>query len=63
VNVQVLSFGAGVHPAMDGSFSILGFPEATDPDVVYLENQAGRRTLTGPSWRSPRMRGGGSPAG
>jgi transcriptional regulator with XRE-family HTH domain len=41
VNVQVLSFGAGVHPAMDGSFSILGFPEATDPDVVYLENQAG----------------------
>jgi hypothetical protein len=26
---------------MDGAFSILGFPEATDPDVVYLENQAG----------------------
>ena len=41
VNVQVLPFGAGVHPAMDGAFSILGFPEATDPDVVYLENQAG----------------------
>ena len=41
VNVQVLPFGAGAHPAMDGAFSILGFPEATDPDVVYLENQAG----------------------
>jgi transcriptional regulator with XRE-family HTH domain len=41
VNVQVLPFSAGVHPAMDGAFSILGFPEATDPDVVYLENQAG----------------------
>jgi transcriptional regulator with XRE-family HTH domain len=41
VNIQVLPFGAGVHPAMDGAFSILGFPEATDPDVVYLENQAG----------------------
>ena len=41
VNVQVLPFGAGVHPAMDGSFRILGFPEPGDPDVVYLENQAG----------------------
>jgi transcriptional regulator with XRE-family HTH domain len=41
VNVQVLPFRAGVHPAMDGSFEILGFPEPTDPDVVYLENQAG----------------------
>ena len=41
VNVQVLPFSAGVHPAMDGGFSILGFPEPTDPDVVYLENQAG----------------------
>jgi len=41
VTVQVLPFSAGVHPAMDGSYSILGFPEAHDPDVVYLENQAG----------------------
>jgi transcriptional regulator with XRE-family HTH domain len=41
MNVQVLPFSAGVHPAMDGAFSILGFPEPTDPDVVYLENQAG----------------------
>jgi transcriptional regulator with XRE-family HTH domain len=41
VNIQVLPFGAGVHPAMDGSFEILGFPEPGDPDVVYLENQAG----------------------
>lgn len=41
VTVQVLPFSAGVHPAMDGAFSILGFPEPTDPDIVYLENQAG----------------------
>jgi transcriptional regulator with XRE-family HTH domain len=41
VNVQVLPFSAGVHPAMDGSFEILGFPEPADPAVVYLENQAG----------------------
>ena len=41
VTVQVLPFSAGVHPAMDGSFEILGFPEPADPAVVYLENQAG----------------------
>lgn len=27
--------------AMEGGYSILGFPEVHDPDVVYLENQAG----------------------
>lgn len=41
VSVQVLPFSAGVHPAMDGSFIVLSFPEATDPDVVYLESQTG----------------------
>ena len=41
INVQVLPFRAGAHPAMDGSFVILGFPEAPDPDVVYLESQTG----------------------
>jgi transcriptional regulator with XRE-family HTH domain len=41
INVQVLPFKAGAHPAMDGSFVILGFPEAPDPDVAYLEGQTG----------------------
>jgi transcriptional regulator with XRE-family HTH domain len=41
INVQVLPFSAGVHAAMEGAFSTLSFPEATDPDVVYMENQAG----------------------
>ena len=41
VTIQVLPFSAGVHPAMEGAYSILGFPEAHDPDVAYLENQAG----------------------
>jgi transcriptional regulator with XRE-family HTH domain len=41
VTVQVLPFRAGAHPAMDGSFIVLGFPEPADPDVVYLESQAG----------------------
>jgi hypothetical protein len=26
---------------MDGGFVIIGFPEVADPDVVYLESQAG----------------------
>jgi transcriptional regulator with XRE-family HTH domain len=41
INVQVLHFRSGAHPAMDGAFSILSFPEAADPDVIYLESQTG----------------------
>lgn len=41
VQLQVLPFGAGAHAAMDGSFSILGFPEQTDPRVVYMEYMTG----------------------
>ncbi|HKB30405.1 MAG TPA: helix-turn-helix transcriptional regulator [Streptosporangiaceae bacterium] len=41
INVQVLPFRAGAHPAMDGSFRILSFPEPSDSNVVYIENQAG----------------------
>jgi transcriptional regulator with XRE-family HTH domain len=38
VDLQVLPFDAGAHPAFaGGGFSILGFPEPVDPDVVYLE--------------------------
>ena len=45
VTIQVLPFSAGVHPAMDGGFSILGFPEPSDPSVVYLENSGGSMYL------------------
>lgn len=48
ISVQVLPFKAGAHPAMDGSFIILGFPEAPDPDVVYLESQTGSLYLEKP---------------
>ncbi|QKG24315.1 helix-turn-helix domain-containing protein [Actinomadura verrucosospora] len=41
VTVQVLPFAAGMHPAMDGPFELLGFPESLDLDVVYLESQTG----------------------
>ena len=41
ISVQLLQFRSGAHPAMDGSFTVLGFPEALDPDVVYIESQTG----------------------
>ncbi|MEU6992484.1 helix-turn-helix transcriptional regulator [Streptomyces sp. NPDC046465] len=36
VTIQVLPFDAGAYPTT-GSFTILGFPEQEDPDVVYRE--------------------------
>lgn len=36
VTVQVLPFDAGAYPTT-GSFTVLGFPEQEDPDVVYRE--------------------------
>jgi transcriptional regulator with XRE-family HTH domain len=41
ITVQVLPFKAGAHPAMDGSFMIVGFSDPRDPDVAYVENQMG----------------------
>ena len=37
VTLQVLPYTAGEHPGLDGGFSIVGFPERADPDVVYIE--------------------------
>jgi len=41
VTLQVIPFAAGAHPSMDGSFILLGFPERTDPNVVYIEYHTG----------------------
>ncbi|MCW2884466.1 MAG: hypothetical protein QOE54_5756 [Streptosporangiaceae bacterium] len=38
VTVQVIPFTAGAHPAMEGPFTILEFPDPEDPQLVYLEN-------------------------
>jgi transcriptional regulator with XRE-family HTH domain len=38
VTVQVVPFGAGAHPGMEGPFLIMGFPEQADPDVVYVDD-------------------------
>jgi transcriptional regulator with XRE-family HTH domain len=38
ITLQILAFRSGEHAGMDGAFTILGFVEPADPDVVYLEN-------------------------
>lgn len=37
VTLQVLPFGAGAHPGLNGQYSILEFPDTTDSSVVYIE--------------------------
>jgi len=41
VTVQVLAFEAGAHAGMDGTFAILEYDDANNPDVVFAENAAG----------------------
>ena len=38
VTLQIIGFGAGAHPAMGSSFSILRFSDQELPDLVYLEH-------------------------
>ena len=45
VTLQVLTLASGVHPALNGPFCILEFPERSDPDVVYTEGVAGHAYL------------------
>lgn len=42
IEIQVLPFSAGAHPAMKTGFNLLRFPEGFDDmDCVYLENENG----------------------
>lgn len=41
VTIQILPFAAGAHAGMDGTFAILDFPDAEDPNVVFVENATG----------------------
>lgn len=38
VTLHVLPFSAGEHAAMSGPFSVFGFSNPVDPDVIYLEH-------------------------
>lgn len=41
VTLQILPLEIGAHAGMDGTFTILDFPEPGDPDVVFAENATG----------------------
>jgi transcriptional regulator with XRE-family HTH domain len=41
ITFQVLPFKVGAHPGMHGSFAVMDFPDAADPELVYIENMAG----------------------
>jgi transcriptional regulator with XRE-family HTH domain len=42
VTLQVLEFCSGLHPALNGPFVIIEFPERFDPDVIYSEGVGGQ---------------------
>lgn len=41
ITVEVLPFGAGAYPALNGSFVIHRFPDAADSDVLFQEGPEG----------------------
>jgi transcriptional regulator with XRE-family HTH domain len=42
ITIQVLAFDSGLHVGLGGSFTIIEFPERSDPDVVYTEGVTGQ---------------------
>jgi hypothetical protein len=45
VRLQVLPFGVGAHPGMDGAFTVFRFAKPTDSEVVHLEHTTGELYL------------------
>lgn len=43
VSIRILPYSVGVHPALHGTFTLLDFPIARDPGVVYVEDRIGGR--------------------
>lgn len=41
VTIQVIPFSVGAHAGLGTTFSILGFPDSEDHEVVYIEEAAG----------------------
>jgi transcriptional regulator with XRE-family HTH domain len=41
MNILILPFSAGAHPAMHGPCTVLRFPNPADPDVVYVQYRRG----------------------
>jgi transcriptional regulator with XRE-family HTH domain len=49
VTLQVLPFATGEHAGMDGEFTIVGFPDQADPNVVYIQNTTSDLYLEDPA--------------
>ncbi len=41
ITIQVVPFEVGPHPGLVGSFTVMTFPSADDPDVAYIEAASG----------------------
>ena len=41
VTLQVLPYSAGPHAGMDGEFTIFGYRDPADPELVFIENTGG----------------------
>jgi transcriptional regulator with XRE-family HTH domain len=52
VVLQVIPFEIGAHAGMPGSFLVMDFPDAADPDLVYVEGMHGDLFLE----REPEVR-------
>jgi len=48
VTLQVVPFEAGAHAGMEGSFTVLRFPEGSMTDVIYVESRSGQLFLSRP---------------
>ncbi|WP_431782554.1 helix-turn-helix domain-containing protein [Streptomyces chumphonensis] len=48
IQLQVVTFDLGGHPAESGAFTVLRFPEPEIPDLVYLEQLTGSLYLDKP---------------
>jgi len=48
VEVRVLPWSVGAHPAFSGQFILLDFADPDDPDVAYVESHMGARYLERP---------------
>ena len=49
IEVQVITFETGAHPAMESDFSILNFGQSLVSDVVYVEGLVGNLLLEKPA--------------
>jgi transcriptional regulator with XRE-family HTH domain len=48
VSIRILPFDKGLHPGMDGPFTILDFDDPEDPSLVHIGNMIGSRYIEEP---------------